>query len=153
MIKKLVSGLVLSLVVLLGFNGVSEAASMSKAYDDYNANLFLETDADRYTKNADTVDFKFGSWNANGLVGTNYWKANLQVRNSSGSWVSVGQTHAGYITPTSPSKRSWNINSFTWLIPQNGYANYGNFRIKMQMTDGHLKGKIYYTTIFRIDKQ
>lgn len=154
MFKKITSMLGLVLLLSIGIAGTALGATMDKTGRyDYNNNFLWNTDANHYTKNADTVDWSL-SGHCNYLIGRHDWMMNLQLfQPITGKWNTVGFTVRGYVTCTSPSYRSIDINDFTWLVPPSFPDSYANARLKLTMTSGIYSGDVYYTTLFRIDKQ
>lgn len=159
MIKKLLkmSGFMAVFVgALLLFGGEKAEASCmdTSGRVKYNLNLSsICTDANVYSKKANTVDV---SWhvNRNYVAGKHYWAMNLQLYNKyKGEWVTVGTTYRGYVAWNSPSYRSWNINSLTWLKKPSFEDGWANARIKVKMTGGLYSGATYYTNFFRINNQ
>lgn len=154
MIKKLSSMLVLTLILVMAVASTALGAGMdTSGRYDYNLNFIWNTDANHYTKNADTVDMSL-SGHCNYLIGRHDWNMNLQLfQPITGKWNTVGFTQSGYTTCTSPSYRKFDINDFTWLVPPSFPGSYANARLRLTMTGGIYKGDVYYTTMFRIDRQ
>lgn len=159
MIKNLIR--ILGLVLVLGggytvFGGEkAEAACMDTSGKvKYNLNFSsICTDANVYGKSANTVDV---SWhvNRNYVAGKHYWEMNLQLYNKyQGQWNTIGTTYRGYVAWNSPSYRSWNINSLTWLKKPAFEDGWANARVRVKMTSGIHKGDVYYTNFIRINNQ
>lgn len=151
--KKLIVGLAVLCAVFAGGNSSFAAGMDTSGRYDVNHNLGLYSDANWYTKSADTVDMSI-TGNCNYLIGTHYWKANLQIFNDyTDTWNTISTTYTGYVSCKSYSYRSWDINHLTWLQGA-GYPNgYANARIRLEMTGGAYAGDVYYTNLFRIDDQ
>lgn len=150
--KKFIKALAVMAVVLAGFTGLGFGETKASAgclapIGNYSWNVSMCTDAYRYTKNADTIDVSLSI--RDGFSRHN-WKMNLELQNpSTKKWSIAGFTKTGYVSPSSPSYRSFTVNDFTWFSS----PNYRNGRIRIHFTSGEYSGRYMYTESFRIDDQ
>ncbi|MFN2744167.1 MULTISPECIES: hypothetical protein [Bacillus] len=157
MFKKFLQLFVLLLILAAGLAshaGIASAADMDRSgRHNYNWNVDFYTDANRYTKRADTVDVTL-KVPSDGTYSKTYWEMKFQMYGANG-WTTLNFVKTGYVSKNSPSHRSFDINDYTYLNKGVFKKGYGNCRIKVTFTKGDkaLVGNTYYTTVFRVDNQ
>jgi hypothetical protein len=116
MFKKASAVIMVAILSLIGFTGVASASgsSESSAY----------VDANNYYQDATSVDMTI----TKSTSGSVNWTAVMQYGHETGNYYDVsGTTKTGYVSPSSPSYRSWYMSSFPWG---------GNYRLKVTYSDG-----------------
>jgi hypothetical protein len=130
MFGKRISYLVMAVMVIAGAFGIVKPASASgNCVADTSARL----DATTYGTGATSVDMTITKASS----GQCTWTAYMQYGSETGNWWTVNATtKSGWVTPTSPSYRSWSLSTLR------GYGY--DMRLKIEYGDGSYEYIYFY---------